>query len=69
MCGGKLTRHHPEHKTVIVKHGGGGFMLWGLFSITGIRQLLRHDGQIYEPNNGAITKKNLIEGSGVLRLG
>uniref|UniRef100_A0A8C7T1P1 Tc1-like transposase DDE domain-containing protein n=1 Tax=Oncorhynchus mykiss TaxID=8022 RepID=A0A8C7T1P1_ONCMY len=52
-----------------LKHGGGGIMLWGCFSVAGNGRLVRIEGKMNRTNYREILHENLLQSAQDLRLG
>ena len=53
----------------MVKHGGGGIMLWGCFSVAGTGRLVRIEGKMNKAKYREILDENLLQSALDLRLG
>ena len=53
----------------MVKHGGGGIMLWGCSSVSGTERVVRIEAKMNGANYRGIIDENLLQRAQDLRLG
>ncbi|KAG2461068.1 TCB1 transposase, partial [Polypterus senegalus] len=63
------TAHHQANTILIVKHGGGGIILWGCFLAAGTGRLVRIKGKMTAAMYRDILDENLLQSALDLRLG
>ena len=62
------TAQHPSNTAPTVKHGSGSIMLWGCFSLTKTRRLVRLEETINGAKYRQILEENLLQSAKGLRL-